>query len=1024
MTVTPTIDTVSRAREAAGPATYRFLIPVAFLVSGFCGLVYEVAWARALGIVVGNSMSAVSIVLAAYMGGMALGSMLGGRAVERVRSPLRVYGLLELGVGIFSMASPLLLGLLTTVYVFAGRAVGQSPLALNGLRLVLSLAVLLIPTSLMGATLPALAKHVVRADSKVGTGIGLLYGINTVGAVAGTLLSGFVLIWHVGITLTIMLTASANMAVAIVVLIAAGKQQTPAAGGNSPEHRQRSASPDRSPRQPLEAFLIVAYALSGLAAMAYEVTWTRALACFAGHTTYAFTSILATFLLGLGAGSLLIARASDRIRRPIAAIGVAEVAIGILAVLSIPLLTGVSYAVERLVGLRTWASPVWLKFAYSAMVMLPPTLLLGCLFPLVCRTCVRAARAGQLLGGVYAANTVGGIAGSLLAAFLLIPALGLLRGIALLAALNMAIGITVLVLTPELGRRSKAAILVVSLLVFGVVFAGVAPSGRQYSVNRRIKGHGTTAYYREGLTSTIEVVDRPSGPRDLFIDGELNASSSRYGILVHRMLAQLPLLLHHDPHTVFLVGYGSGMTAGAPLAFDGVRRIACSEISPDIMAAAGLFTSWSHGVRDSARFALSLEDGRARLLTGDAGYDVIVTGIIHPKYNAGNAGLYSRDFYRLCRRHLGDGGVMCQWLPLNALRLSEFKTIIRTFQDVFPHSSLWLAELYGGYGNYNALLIGTQNRATVDCRRLSDRVDNARLGSDLNAAGIYGVFDVLKRFAAGESTLADFCQGAALNTDDRPVLEYGNVADAFLEILSLVVQAREPVAPYLTEVEALGDDTAAVRRRLRTDFEATGLCMAGDVAKLNGNTQEATARYESAVRLVPEDVVARQELAHLGQRPAAVPVPDAWVKAQAFVRRSQLDSGLRELGAAVDSAPQDGDAWSALGYLYEQKGLYDDAVRCFRRALSTNPQQEQTRVLLGIAYGQQGNLAGAEAELAAVLRSNPRSVPALFNLGLTYIKAGQRGEAADAFRKVLAIDPGNQDARQSLAQLEHPTAPE
>ncbi len=995
----------------------RSIIYIIFFGSGICGLAYEVIWVRILGLTLGNSIYAVSLVVAAFMAGLGLGSFLAGRYIENKANPLRIYAFLEIGIGIFAVLSPFLLGLLSPIYVWIGRNLTSSPLFLNIYRFILAFIILMIPTILMGATLPVLSKYYIRKRNQVGTGIAWLYGVNTLGATAGCLATGFILIEKLGVNGTIFAISTINFAIAAVILSLAANQKIDTAVELTRDKVKSPAESEYSPA--LLLAVLVAFAISGFASISYEVIWTRALSFFVGHTSYAFTSILAAFLFGIGAGSLLISRFSDRARNLLVTLGIVEIAIGITAVLGMPLLGKLFYAMEASFGKRTWATPIGIKFIYSFLIMLLPTLLMGMTFPLAGKIYISIRKLGQQLGNIYAINTLGGIVGSFAAAFLFIPLVGLQTSISVIAVTNFLIGAILIGFAPGSGGTRKSAVIGLGLVILLLAIV-VSPAKRAYSVLNRVKqAQYETIYYHEGLNNTIEITKRTDSALDLFIDGELNATTSKSGMLVHRLLAQLPLLLHPDPKSIFLVGLGSGMTAGAALQFENLSTIKCAEISNDIVRAANSFGEWNHNILASPRLKLQIEDGRIALLTDPRKYDVMVTGIIHPKYNPGNAGLYSKDYYELCKSRLNDDGIMCQWIPLNALRESEFKMIIATFQDVFPNTSLWFEELFGGNGNYNAVLVGSRLPLKIDYGRIQKRLEDPALVSDLLEVGIDGINDLLNRFIISGSDLMSYCGQQPLISDNRPRLEFGTVdIRDFTKILGTLNNLKKIPWPYLVDLPGSQDQQAAIRDSLTRLDKMARACIQGDIYLWQNRPKDYLAQYQKAAEIAPENDALQAQLALINQRGSSAPADEnPMQQASKLVSQGKLAEAASIYEQQLATDPTRIDIRSSLGILYQKLGRTDQAIEQFRLVLVRNSTDNGTRNNLGIAFMQKEMYDKAENEFLTILKSNPDFVQANVNLGLTYARTNHKELAIQYLEKAQTLEPDNSNIRALLNQI-------
>jgi spermidine synthase len=987
-------------------------IYIIFFISGICGLAYEILWVRMLGLILGNSIYAVSLVVAAFMAGLGLGSYLAGRYIEKHPDPLRIYALLEIGIGIFALLSPLILSLLSPIYAWFGKFWISSPILLNILRFKLAFIVLLIPTILMGGTLPILSRYFIRKQNRLGGDIARLYGVNTLGAVIGCLLTGFVLIEFIGVRQTIFAMAAINLAIGLIVWIFGKGKALPEFAETETRKSKEKTSVDYP--QSLLTLILIVFALSGFASIAYEVIWTRSLAFFIGHTSYAFTSILASFLLGIGLGSLIVSRYSDKAKNLILALGIAEILIGLTAVVGIPLLSGTFYAMERSFGLRTWATPIWIKFVYSFCIMLLPTLLMGITFPLAAKIYLNIKDLGKGIGRIYAINTLGGIFGSFAAVFILIPLLGLQSSIIAVAIINLLIGVILIFRAPDIGAGPKSMFISGAILAMAILGIILPSNTNIYSLTNR-DYRGQSLYYKEGLNNTIEIFQRQDKILDLFIDGELNASTSKTGMLVHKLLTQLPIMLHPNPRSVFQVGLGSGMTSGAALPFKTIETINCAEISKDIVDAASKFSEWNHNIIQSPRFNLQLEDGRIALLTDKRKYDIMVTGIIHPKYNPGNAGLYSKDYYELCKSRLSEDGIMCQWIPLNALRDSEFKMIIATFQQVFPHTSLWFEELFGANGNNNAILIGTNQQLRCNYDRIAALFQNPSIAEEFRSEGIENPAALLNRFIACDGDLAEYSGSQPEISDNRPRLEFGTVEiKDFSSILSDLAKLKSPILPFL-ENRNDSIDSQIVRFN-----KATRLCIAADAARWRNQASEVMAGYTEAAKLMPEDKAIQTELARFAQAKSdynGTTQNDSDSQIANLIRQNKFEQAIPLLEKILVSEPNNSEYLRAIGLAYLRTGKVDLAIERLQKAVALNRLDNNARNNLGIAFMQKGMFDKAADEFSEILKNDPEYTQAIVNLGFSYARTGRKAEAIPLLEKAQKLEPNNEMISKVLDQL-------
>ncbi|MHC4846494.1 MAG: fused MFS/spermidine synthase, partial [Planctomycetota bacterium] len=624
----------------------RPLVLLLFFLSGACGLVYQVVWTRLLTHVFGTTALAVGTVLAAFMSGLAVGAWLLGRLADRSANPLRLYAKLEIGLGLAALLAHLLLHDISPVYVGVYELFGRSAAALGVARFVLAFVLVMAPTVLMGATLPVLARFVVRHRAAVGAGLSTLYSINTIGAVAGTLATGFFLIGAAGLNGSIVVAVLGNVAIGAIAWVLGGRA---AALPVAPEDDTTPAEPPDDTAVSPRAFrwLLVGLCISGLTSFASEIYWTRSLVFLVGNSTYAVTTMLATFLGGIALGGFLARFFVDRVRGRVALFGWVQVLIGVSAAIALPLLFAWAAPEEIRVRLDMAthdAGRLFLsRFGVSVLVMLLPATLIGTTFPLVARLGVTdLRRTGASVGATYAANTVGNVLGALLPGIVLLNWLGIQKGILVMAALNALVGFVAL---GACMRRGRVLRFTVPAGAAGCLLAlALAPLEFRFPAESQTEWH-RELYYREGPSATTMVLSDPeTSARLMAVDGvEIGGN----GITEYKqqLLAHVPKLLLDDVSLELSIGLGSGMLAGESARHARVERIVCVEIEPSVVAGARFFPGLNHGVLDDPRVQVVVDDVATHLHTTQDRYAVVSADEKTAQDYASNGFSYSREYY-------------------------------------------------------------------------------------------------------------------------------------------------------------------------------------------------------------------------------------------------------------------------------------------------------------------------------------------------------------------------------------------
>ncbi|MHC4441046.1 MAG: fused MFS/spermidine synthase [Planctomycetota bacterium] len=768
----------------------RVLIYTLFLLSGCTGLIYEVVWTRELIFLLGGTTYAITTVLVAFMSGLALGSYFAGRISDRLQQPGRAYGFLEIVVGLYVLIVPVLLGIAHPLYRVLYPYVADMPWVLTGLRFLVGSLVLLLPTTCMGATLPILVGYVTQAGHAFGRSVGHLYGINTFGAVLGTVLAGFWLIPNFGLTRTTWVAATANLIIGLIAvfLLRSGKKAPLKGPAKALTKKTGKAESPLVVSRALCRVVLIAFAISGFAAMVYQIAWTRALIMSIGSSTYAFTCILAAFIFGLALGSLMVARWVDRWKQPILLFGILEFGIALSAVLIVPIHGRVPLIVQRIIESHhlNYSAMLWLEFMLVIAVTIVPTLLMGAIFPLVTRiVAVRQGESGAAVGRAYAVNTVGTIVGSFLAGFFMIRSnvLGIQNSIIAAAILNALVGLWLVYKSKPVGdtidRRGVPAGIAVLLIFLIAVMAG--RWNRELFLSAPYMYEGATAekevlYYGEGVDTTVAVT-RDKGYQDrlvLSVNGKPDASTM-LDLATQMLLGHLPSLLSPpDTKSACIIGFGSGITLSAVARYPFYERIDSIEISDEVMKASTYFASYNYDILNTDRRVNTIRaDGRNHLLLTDHVYDVIVSEPSNP-WITGVSNLFTREFFTLCRNRLSENGILCAWVQGYSISLLDFKLIVGTLSDVFGHISVWTS----GADDY--ILLAGRNPSAVPFELMQERLSIKSVGEDLYRIGIKDVFHVVEKYRTSGRSLRDWIADAPVNTDDNALLEFSAPQSLYL----------------------------------------------------------------------------------------------------------------------------------------------------------------------------------------------------------------------------------------------------
>jgi predicted membrane-bound spermidine synthase len=802
-------STLPAPHTVASPA---LLVPALLLfVSGAAALVYQVLWIKQLSLVVGVEVYAITTGISAFFAGLALGGLLFGRWADRLQHPVLLYAGLEVLVAVLGVGATFAMSMAASPFAWLEQHIGLA-------AWVLPFALVGIPALLMGGTLPVLVRSLASDPQYLGKAGGQLYAANTAGAIAGTLLAAFVLIATLGVR------GSALAAAMLNLLAAAGAlwfQRHRPAPLEAPVKHHVAKEPDR-----LALWL---YSIAGGVALGYEVVWSQSIVQFMSTRTYAFAVVLATYLTGLFLGSALLARRVDRIRDPWGVFGLLIAGAGLIALLEVAFLGRWLVYVQsqaEIAVLAMGASELMgmsARFAVAALsIVFVPTVLLGAAFPLALRLSVGHDHVGKDVGAVVAFNTLGGIVGVMLCGFLLIPLLGLVHTLGLLAIVAAGIGYFAVRKGHHVKKGRRQAVVALGLLsVVVVVFtpvdklASLLPGAR----------NGTLAFYEEGRGGTVAVVTQGKGPKTfqrLYIQGVSNTGDAMPSLRYMRIQALLPLLIHNgEPRSALVIGFGTGITAGALTRYPGLEHRVVAELLPSVVKAAPLFKGNFNAAADPT-VDVRLRDGRQELLRSPQNYDLI-TLEPPPPSAAGVVNLYSRDFYQLAASRLEKKGLVAQWLPLPTQNIDDSRSLVRSFLDVFPYATLWTSEFH------EMLLVGSLEPIELDAAKISQRFQQETVRSTMQDVGVGSAAALLATWVTDRAGLVRFAADALPVTDDQPRIEYAPWVRAkeISRVLPALLDLRQPI-PLLNADDGFIERMNAHQQRLMQFYRASLHAYDGD----------------------------------------------------------------------------------------------------------------------------------------------------------------------------------------------------
>ena len=962
----------------------RFLVYLIFFISGMCGLIYEVLWVRTLGLVFGVTVYAASIVLAAYMSGLAAGSFYFGRLIDRKpKNYLFWYACLELFVAASAFCAS---------FIFMELSRPRAPVFPLIPLYLCAFILLFIPTFFMGGTLPVIGRYLISAVKDVGRFTGALYGFNTLGGMVGCMAAGFIMIRLLGVRNTVLIAVLCNFLIAIIALLLSRKALTSTIKG--PAVQAIAAEPAAAAKEiKFASLLLVVYAFSGFCSLGYEVLWTRALMFNLGNDTYAFSLMLGTFLLGLGIGSTVLSRYVNRLPNAVAFFGLLQLLIGMTVFCGTDLL----YRMDSIVDWiwirsgKSWPAAMIARFFGAALCMALPTILIGAAMPVANRIYSAAKKGiGRSIGAVYSANTIGTIIGSLSAGLLLIPFFGIIRSILVLACINILLGMLCFFFQP---RRSYVLWAWILALLLALPLGSML-----FSHHRPLLLHAEGAaalYYREGVTASVAVIKDPAGAKMLNVNGVYTAYTNTGDLQVHYLLGYLPYFLCPEPEKALVIGLGLGVTA-ASLQSTGML-VDCVELAREEIGSAPFFSEYNNGILGKPRFSLIIGDGRHYLMKTLKRYDIITSNAVHVRLSPY---LYTSEFYEICRNRLNPHGVVCQWLPSNNLPEQEFKQLIKAFQCVFPHTSIW----YVNPGHL--LLVGTADSLAINYRRFSARCMQPEAQKKLSAVYLNNPLVIASLCLLDDKQTMAYTGTSAPHSDNKPCAEFVRVVET--KKSGDVVIIPQTLRANLKSL--IVDRNDSLDKKLDSLQDASPHSKNGEYAAWFGHYQEALCEYETALSLFPEDNRTRslqgealnfKKIVYLNMGNRALTQNDFSEAAEYLYKALAIDS----LFAPV---------YTNFGLLYQMRQLPDSAIISYQKAIALQPQNVEPYVHLGSVYSSKGEFGKALDLFQKAIALDPACPEAYFGKGYCYFYIGHRQRCEEAFETAFKL--GLRDDYKTIAE--------
>jgi spermidine synthase len=985
------------------------IILICFFLSGFLGLVYEIIWIRKLGLIFGTTVFSMTTVLTAFFGGLALGSYIFGRLTSRTDNPIRIYAFLEGLVGVFALIFPLMLRLFGWLYTPIYDQIYQSFFILTAIRFIFFVLLLIIPTTMMGGTLPLLSQYFIRSNETIGVKSGLLYGINTIGAAIGAFICGFYFIHFIGVDTTNYLAGVINLIVAIILYLSSrrlnGSGQTHRSVPTKVESTTVGENLSVLPKpKPSLNYIAICFFLSGFASLGYEIAWTRYLSLPLANTRYTYTMILVIFLLGTAGGSLIFSRLFDKIKNGIRLFGCLEIGIGLSAFLLVPAV--------YLLAIKIKYSLLLYDFIASSALMIVPTILMGATFPIVVKIMTADSKSiGISTGKLYAFNTVGCILGSIITGFLLIPAFGIKLSLILLIAVNIVIGFFCLFRDSNRSLIFNSVVGFVTILAFVIIQLSLKVDIPKDFLNILKGGSDEIVATKEGLENTVWItVNQQNQQKSIWSNQTVlgrTITNEPYGISFQIIQGHIPMLLHNGiPKKILGICLGTGQTFGSMLSYE-IDKIDLVEISKTIAnTALNDFSKYNKNLGSDKRVKIIIEDGRNFVAHTKNSYDIITLEPSPPE-EAGIVNLYTKEFYKLCLNRLNKDGIMSQWLPIYNTHPDETARIIKTFISVFPNSVLW-------YNEADLLLLGFNGEIQIDINKMESLLQNKMLSDDLSVSYLdskdyvlKNVNNILAGFLMGPKELQAFSGTFSPITDNHPDLEYTFLKYEKLENKPewMTIYNAEKIKQYLAPLQAYYKIDSSVVQNIeyiRSRYVSRLFAQAYNriaVSKAMSSPDEALALWKKSLEY---DTTYGMAYGNLGSY---------------YYGQEKLPEAISAYEKAVQLLPMLPELWYVLGSAYLAIGRSDNAIETWQNAIKLKQNFAEAYNDIGSAYIRLGRYKEAIESYKSAVVVKPNFADAYYNLGLAYEAISQWQDAISSYQKAVEINPDFSEAIERLRNM-------
>jgi predicted membrane-bound spermidine synthase/tetratricopeptide (TPR) repeat protein len=1049
------------------------LISSLFILSGIAALIYQVTWFKHLSYFIGSTTYAQSVVLATYMGGLAIGAWWWGKKADNSKNALKIFAWLEIGIAVYCFLYMPIFKFAENLFtqVVISNKLNSDSASVLALKILVSASTILLPTILMGGTLPVLVKYLSHRVSEIGKNVAILYFINSLGAVIGTILCGFYLIEHFGLQVSTYTGAVIEVIVGLLSLLIIRRSTAQISESKIKEELTSTTDDGRFfvSRQQLTIVLSIA-GLSGMCSMMYEVTWVRLLIPILSSSTYSFTLMLAAFISGITLGSYLIYYFLPKIKRPFLMIGLFQLGIVLSIFLTMPFYEKLPYNIWESVGGafgsgNNYGQYLFTQFYSVFFLMVIPTVFMGMTLPLASRLAVKdVEKSGESIGKVFSINTIGTVLGSLIAGLIFIPFFGIKNTLQIALGINLTLGFLVLSQKEVASGKIKIGIASILLLTGIYYFKNVSSEAWAYNImlsevprklNRvdppadyaefttKARNHEKILYYNEGLGGTI-VVAKNKEEVYLFTNGKGDANSI-HDRKTQVSLGQTPVILHPSPDSVFVIGFGAGTTIGNVLTHPKVKYAEVAEISSEVIEGSVHFNDINEKPLSRKNLKVIKDDGVSALRLSDKKFDVIISQPSNP-WSAGVGNLFTDEFFSDCKKKLRPGGYVAQWFSLYEMDDKCLKLILRTAFNQFDHVSLW------HIGPEDILMICSQVGFNFDLNRIEKSY--ALVSDQLNKININNFPTFLsQQIMSSSGGLKEYAGTGPLNTEDLPLLEHwapkayfnNAVPSSFVKLdeRKNFAQSTLLLKKYMAENKLSNSDILQIGL-----FQSLGGCkeLAYYMADLNpeiyvawaqkaqqtGNNDQAMEFLQLAMKRSSkmEPLIHKEKAIVLGNKGdfkgalneisvAIQKDPNSAIlhyqKGTFHLSTNELDAAAKSLTKAIELDPVLIDAYNNLATVRGKQGNFSEAMKLLDKAILLSNKNPRVYFNRAYAKGMTNDFSGAVDDFSSAISIDPTYSQAYLLRGRAYISLGNMIKACEDFNKAKTL--GNVNAQQSIDQF-------